>query len=332
MNKRAIFVIFGCDEYMKQDTCYKTLFPFFMKGIIKAKDYFDMIFIIDSDWGFDSNDKNFLDTNIGKKKYLIEPYNYYRKHWENLNYAKEIHYDNILFLDNDTIIYDPQTINSGFRYLETKPGALGILDSSGQFQLGVQTILNRSLDRGERFRLTPYFSFVSKKALDKTDKEFSPKTFNAGFSVPELLYKALEGDWTDSMGWITLQLLKYQKEFPIIEWRDDRRSLYIEDNKIVQDKFLDSTLAPTNLGYYHIRNFFGGFNLINARKNRPDDYTKLKAGITPKEAVRLLMWFYIVCPQVDSFVVASDYGIRRDLWDQYIIEFLKYHNWLTDYV
>ena len=328
---KSLLVSFYADEYQKRTGNYRCLFLCFMRGIWKARDSFDQIYILDSGWNF--SQQEMWDVNqdfLGKVIFEKMPE---QSHWANMNtYFKEVHNDYILLVDYDTILYNPKAVQNGFKQLEADDcDAIGILDSSGSFKLGVPTILDKTDLRGERHRLCPYLSFFKRKSMEYIVPRFDPAEIFEGFKIPELKYEADKSDWTDSMGMMTLKMLA--KGLKIKELPDDRSGVYILDDNTIRPEINLDAPEPNQPGYYHIRNWHGGLDLVDAYGT--DRYAEVKQRVTRKEAMRLLAWLWTIAPEelhTKILPVVSDFGVPSGTWSQYLYAFRLFHSWLEEYV
>lgn len=262
------------------------LWNFFVKHMAKWIKYVDVVYVIDSGCGLDYKDSKVKIVHKGPDS-----------HWQNMNEAiRSASEDQIMLLDSDMVIYDPEVVKRGFEDLDSGYDAVGILDSSGGVDMSRFSLMRENVYRSERRRLCPYLCFLKKSAL-RENFDFTPRG----------------GDnWTDSMGTVTEQLLEDVKS--IKELRDDRSTISQEDDgKITSVQWLDappkkwSLEENPNLGYYHIRNFGGGLKI----------YSEGSFGLVPgREARRLLAWVYILL------------GTLPD--NKYLKMFKEYHAWLKD--
>jgi hypothetical protein len=320
MKTNGIIIPFFANERMREREYYRVLFEFQKVFLKEAEKKIDKILIIDSGWNFTEKDIVWLKDVFGNKlQYEKAPE---QDHWDNMNiYLKEIHTDYILIMDQDTIIYDLKVLDEGFGLENT---VKGILDSSGGFQLPFSTILDANKERGKRFRFAPYLTFIDSSLLKKIDIDFSPKQFNQDFKIRNLDYQTKVGDWTDSMGYMTLQLLGIEGA-KFVEMKDDRRSLYLrEDGIIEEEEFLEGEPLKENLGYYHIRNFTKVFELTSG----------YAGAATPKELMRMLAW-------VNMMSITTKYKVPTEFeqslflvtpyWKEYYNRFLNYHDWIIPY-
>lgn len=329
---RAIISSFFADYYQSQNDRYRCLFPYWLKGIVKNAGHFDKLYLIDSGFIFNNKEKALLNELLGPDKWQIESA-LTQSHWDNMNtYVKEVNAKNIMILDSDTIIYSPKVIDSLFTSQEiTKLGGLGIFDSSGQFELGVPSVFDKTNERGKRHRMCPYLCILNRDAYFRTGMNFNPRELNEGFKIPKLRYEAKTGDFTDSMGLVTLEMIANGDLLGEIP--DDRRSLYLnDDGKITWENNLDAPELKSNLGYYHIRNFHGGLDLVNTfGASGSGRYQELKSLIPRREALRLLGWLEQMLPE-STYQVVANLGVDIDKeWLKYLWEMPDYHTWLNDY-
>jgi len=307
---------------------HKILFNLFQRHAVKWLEHVDELIIIDSGADLSEDDCTlFAQHNLMEKVRFI--HRSWDSHWNNLNAAiQEIDGGlqepyNLALLDSDLLIYDPKIVDESFRRLTTYD-ALGIFDSSGGVDLTQYPTMAENVYRGERRRLCPYFCFLRRDAL------------RPGFD-----FTATSGgnnkDWFDSMGRITLHMLEDGKSLG--ELRDDRSSIYLEDDNTItstqwldEDRHLWSQTEHPNLGYYHIRNFSGGLQLVDSYYVEPELHQRL-IKITPRrEALRLLTWVHLADKHLDKDPHRIGPIIEAfcpiGLWWEYWTAFTHYYPWL----
>lgn len=275
------------------------LWRFFLLHCNKWSKYVDKIYIIDSGCNLDPSDNPRIEI-IRKPP---------ASHWENINEAiRRVPDGNILLLDSDIIIYDPEVIARGFKDLDEYDG-VGIFDSSGGLSMSNYELMRENENRFERRRFCPYLFFLRKGAL-RPDFDFTPR--GGEF-------------WTDSMGTVTEQLLADGKK--IKELQDDRATISLEDDgRITSLQWLDTPPKKwaldehLNLGYYHIRNFGGGLKIFN--RGAFDE-------VPGREARRLLTWVVVLGEKVKDQALLEKYRfVFGNEFSEYLKEFKKYHSFL----
>lgn len=314
MTKALVVVFFRYTP--RVDDHYKTQGELFLKHAKKWLPKLDAVYLADGGWGFNKSD--FHENTI---VYSED----YRSHCEYMNHLMDlVQEDTFLLIDPDMIIYDPDVIDQGFKYL-TQYGVAGILDNSGSLDL-----FPANEYRDVRRRYTPYMTFG----------------YSGDFKNRDFTWTQKDGQFEfDSMGKITFDLYK---NLPYKELRDNRSSIYLEDKdgKITKSSNLDGPnfewslpLEKTeDLGYYHIRNSSIGLSLLAEFQVDKDAYKRRKE-ITPfREMMRLLMWQWQCDKQTgnlekykDMFLpVLEDYNISMDTWLKYEQEFEKYNDWIKE--
>lgn len=301
---------------------YRAQFALFFKYFYKWHDEFDKLYLIDSDYNFNEEEKLFL--NSFDIKYEIIPRVEQGHHWVQLKTAfPHIKEDYCLVLDNDVVIYKEGIIDGWFK--EAEAGKLvTAFDGSG----GMEEIMHYRypiLKQLSARRVGSYY-FV----WDKQDMHIAcgiplaPQYYTAGFSVPELDYTTKEGDWQDSFGRFTGYLLtKYGDSISIIE--DDRSSIYINGNGAIQ---LDPVYAA-NKGYYHIRNGNLPILLMSEKIGNIPSYIHNLEISVKREVLRILAWYdgvldLLHAPEVLDLV--KDCGYTEEMWSSYIEAFREYHS------
>ena len=316
---RAIIVIFHQPVPNFGDHFY-THFEIFYKTLSKWLNLVNQVYIVDSNWGFEEN-KHPLNSN--KIKVIKAGSD---SHWGHLNkLIKEIKEEEILIMDSDTLIYDPQVIHDGFRKLKSFDVA-AILDNSGSHPL-----FPADENRGVRMRIAPYLCFIKKEWFMKNEFDFTP----------------VSGEY-DSMGKITQQMVEQGKR--IYEFEDDRNTFRMNEenhDKFDRDTWLDGPgfkwSEPSDkekkLGYYHIRNISTAISLLNEYHSDQEAYKRRKNLMPFSEVIRLLAWQWIYDKYalqlyhkyIKEFEpVLGDYGISTDEWKNYIITFEEYHKWIKE--
>jgi hypothetical protein len=324
MTKAICMVWHRCVPHRNEH--YQTLFDAWYKCWQRWGRYFDKVYIIDSDWGFEPiSDPKF--TIIKRQPDL---------HWNHFNAAIPIiKGETILFMDNDMLIYDPSWVRSTmFNFMENKYDIAAIFDNSGtdihqQFPL---MAANHNRDVRRRFAL--YFFMVRRMLLNQLETvDFSPKQID-------------DDKHLDSAGQLTIDLLALNPK--VMEIPDDRTTLRINDDLSTnKDSWLDGPgfqwSEPLDqasyLGYYHLRNFGRGLYLVDTFCDDQEAYQQQKQIMPRSEALRLLGWLWQVDKiagkldewQHEIIAVVRDLGIPDYIWDTYMRDWEDYHRWVREF-
>ena len=281
------------------------LWKFFLLHLKKWIKFVDEVYVIDS--GCNLEVPMNLPLGFDKIRIIKKPP---QSHWQNMNEAiRDTQADQILLLDSDMIIYNPDIIEAYFRRLDYGYDFVTILDSSGS-----RMYFKENENRAARGRMCPYLCFFRKAAL-RIDFDFTPR--GGEF-------------WTDSMGTVTEQAIEDNRN--ILEIPDDRATISLEDDgSITSVQWLDtppkkwSLNEHPNYGYYHIRNFGGGLKLL-----KEGDFN----GVPGREARRLLAWVYVLAEKTKTNILISSaklhVGDDEETWSKYYQEFNYYHSWLKE--
>lgn len=282
----------------------------------KWRHLIDKAYIIDHGWDFKGKDKKF-------KVFKIE-----KSHWDNMaEVIPKVKEDIIILMDCDTVFYSEIEMERILRDME-KVDLSAIFDGSGGVNLAKKyDFLKPNKNRTERRRIAPYLCFIKRDLMMKTSLDFAPVG---------------GGDFQDSFGKWTGEVLSHNPK--IRELEDDRNTLRLnKDGAIEKDTWLDGPgykwSEPMDeikrLGYYHIRNFTLGLNLVNGFRDDRATYLHYKR-ITPfSEAMRCLAWLQALTVRFGTpdqlsriLPVAHDFGATN--WGEYVDNFEKYHSWIKD--
>jgi len=279
----------------------------------------DHLYILDSGSGVTSILMSKLQAIIERVTFFSRPPT---SHWENMNFAiPQIMEDKLLLLDGDTVFSKKSVVQGIYEDLDIHD-IVSLTDNSGGIDLFNEfDVFRANKYRGLRRRFAPYL-FACKTQLFKQigSYDFTP----------------LSGvRWTDSMGWISKQLLDLNPTFK--ELPDDRTSLYYrEDGQHQQAAFLDepsfewSSTTQNDYGYYHVRNWNGGLYLVETKSLDTLAYQHARSIMPQQEALRLLAWLYIMSSDIyqqEIRVVAQDFRVEEAKFLAYIEQFRDFHSW-----
>ena len=256
---------------------YQPIEDYFMSNLTHYKDEFDHLYIIDSEWGF------------GKLPdwvtILSVPTNlrYYEAFKEVLPLIKE---DEVLFLDNDMVIYKPRVIFEAFEWLK-KYDVVSIYDTIGKtFQ-----------ELGGKSKFCPYFFATRKETLMKfRDCEWGPK-MPEHETLGELTAKILEA------GLHPKEIEEDKSDFLFGEKLGDRRS--------------------KNLGYFHIRAGSTPAYLLAHKERGDKQYSDYLKNQPRSEYLRHFAFYQIMGGDVSPVLEDLKLGVGE--WDEYVKNFRIFH-------
>lgn len=280
------------------------------------KSEIDKLYLIDDDWEFTHE---FLDS-LGID-YEVIPKTREGHHWVQFKTAiPHIKEDYCLFLDNDVLFWKHGIVDGWFK--EAGKGKfVTAWDGSG----GLGEVMQEHfpvLKDNSAHRMGSYYFILNQEQMEIAKKEvLEPIYYSPGTKIPELHYKAIEGDWQDSFGVLTYKILSKNPETFTIE--DDRSSIYCQDGGFKKDPEI-----PKRLGYYHVRNGnHSNYLLSSLYGGREDDY-KHSVSITPRrELLRILAWHWLSTG--DQFgpleFLLMDLNVNLVTWFEYLDAFKEYH-------
>lgn len=296
---------------------YKLYFKNLLNNLEFWKGSFDKLYLIDSDWGFTEEDLEKIRAFGVEVEVIMKQKEGH--HWVQFNtalpYLKE---DQILFMDNDVVFYRKGVLAQWFE-TATNYDVYTAFDGSGGLKDKVQErfSLMKELDAT---RMGSYYFIINQKALSLMKRyDMAPIHYRVGTDLPELEYVTVEGDWSDSFGYLTIKFLGAGLTFGILE--DDRSSIYLQEGIINKEPE-----TPRDLGYYHIRNGnLATYMLATMECDRPA-YEHSISIVPTREALRILAWANIIDPSpIKSLEVLKSYEIKEKDWETYLTEFKKYH-------
>jgi hypothetical protein len=303
---------------------YRVLFDHFLKKLPLWADEFDTLYIIDSDMGFDNDDRRALQKI--KPGTVILNREIDGHHWIQYKWAlPKIEEENILFLDHDVVITQSGIIDSWFRALENGYDFVGSFDGSGGLREQIHAAFPFMKDNNFT-RMGSYYFLLSKTFLSKIKQiDFAPVYYDSPVYLPEINYMANKGDWMDSFGLFTLQMLALNPKIKVID--DPRETIYLQPIDGTW-KVVKEPESPQNLGYYHIRNGnLANYVLTSKISGHEDDYIREING-NKRELLRSLAWFYHMSDYDGDPLISllKDMGVKYRDFLVYFAEFEKYHN------
>jgi glycosyltransferase involved in cell wall biosynthesis len=297
---------------------YRIFFDQFKKTVAKIGEYVDALYLIDSDFNFTEDDIHFLNKTFKKVVIIHRAGN--GSHWDNLRKAaKTISEDFVLFMDQDTLIFDNEVIKEWFNYA----GLAGVdcytaFDGSGGL---LEFIEERYPVLEGNARMGTYFFILSRRALSlMTHTNLAPIRFGDGAYIRELGVIAKDDDWLDSFGYFTLRLL--YNNFKMERIADPRESLYFEDTGIIEHGVYHDDK------HYHIRNGNLPIYLLECLDgDKMDDFNHC-IEITPRrELMRLMAWYqYMKGDETDTLKILPYIDVPKGEWDVYLARFKEFHH------
>lgn len=333
-SKRDRAVVIAWHRYQPHvGESYRVLFENWLKLLpIWAKEV-DALYLIDSDMNFDELDRARIAQYIPQVHILKRELDGH--HWVQFKWAiPQIKEQNMLFLDNDVVITQSGIIDGWFKSLEDgNLDFVGSFDGSGgMHDLIVEKYPVMKLAGN---RMGSYYFILTQRLLKELKEyTFEPNYFEVGTYIPELDHTTVEGDWLDSFGWFTLKMLARDGS-KMLSIADPRQSIYLQPTALMageQDWEINKDPEnPTNLGYYHLRNGnLANYIITSLEAGNKQDYWRELSSVK-REYLRSLAWFQYMDrhtlnkfqPQIDRLL--SDTGVSREKWDEYMSEFIKYH-------
>ena len=268
---------------------YKPILDFYIKQMSKYRDEFDMDYLIDSNWGIDSLS---LSGQFGVIK--VNPALRYCNAYKEI--LPQIQEDQVLFLDNDMVIYKESVIQSAFDKLKDYDAA-GILDSIGKYP---QKALNG------KTKFCPYFFCIRK----------------------DLLMKHRDIDWMDNMPeWESLGLLSIklaEDNIRVYEFEEDKSNILFDGTQDGE--------KSKDLGYYHIRSGSVPAILLAWRDHQLETYWEYIKNQPKSEYLRQLCWFQYMVEKTQNVEIGykiqemlKDMDMELNNFGEYMINFKNYH-------
>lgn len=321
MNRSRALIISWFNYWPRVGTTHRVLFEQWLKLAPIWASEIDTFYLIDQEMDFTADDERRLKEIIPNTKILKSEVSGH--HWNQFKWViPKIEEENMLFLDCDALIFEPGVIDGWFQGVENGADFVGSFDGSG----GLQEIIKQEYPQMRLLgnRMGSYYFILTKKLLALVgDYHFEADYFKPGTVIPELNYVTKEGDWVDSFGVFTLQML--HKGAKMMAIPDPRESIYIQDD----DTFSKEPENPDNLGYYHIRNYsLARYILASKEAGNKSDYHREISSVR-REILRSLAWFYYMDTEVEHEAkvkeLLKDLKVSDELWERYMTEFIKYH-------
>jgi len=321
--KRAICIPFHKYGPPAGDS-YRSLMDPLIAGLKIWGGEFDKLYLIDDEWVFSLYEINQLkasgiDFKIFQKVNAISDW---LPHPSAFDRVKE---DHCLFIDFDVIINKAGIVDGWFRQAESGK-FVSAFDSSGGMRDVVHEKFPKLKEMGSH-RLGSYYFILNREQLKiAANTQCLPINFETGTYIPEIDYTTKEGDWVDAFGLLTIKILATGVD--IYEIEDDRGSILLTDDNTISR----SPQESKQLGYYHMR--AGGYAafLVGSKfcgvPSCEETYLKAIKEYPRSETLRILAWNYVVACEMRKPILSilEDMNVPSDLWQQYIVEFRKYHN------
>lgn len=314
MSKALIVVIHN--NSFNFSPLWRILWEYFKLELLLWKGTFDKLYLVDNCFGFNESDKDFLRLN-GFNYHIEKIVNISVEDGLNRIFEK-VKEDTFLLIHSDTFIYRKEVIEHGFDALRTYDVAT-IFDGSGKKLSDKFPIMRENKYRSERARFCNYLWFGKMKDM---------RAISCDFTVSYT--------YGECASYITEQLL--ERNVKVHELQDDRSNILYDGSSITRVQWLDtpdklwSNTYPLDLGYYHVRNFSNGFEVVNDFHNNKPSYDGRKAMIPKSEILRILAWEKMIANKInEKFAiddVIHDLGIGLDGWNNYLKEFKSFHSFL----
>ena len=274
---------------------YEPILSFFLQQMEKYKDEYDHIYILDSTWNIPNKplpDTFFRKEFDGKITLIkVDPnLRYYEAYQQVLPEIKE---DLILFLDNDSVIYQEGVIKSIFNKL-SEFDVVSIIDQIGFYPV-------KELKNGNKF--CPYLFAASKDLLMKY------KDIYWGSDMPE----------HETLGFLTKRML--EDDVLVYEFPEDKSNCLFDGTQEGE--------KSKRTGFYHIRAGSTPAYLLATKKYGErltyDDYLKNQPR---SEYLRQAAWYWCMSDQakINLIPLLDDCEITQAQWIvDYIPRFKKYH-------
>ena len=301
---------------------FRVLFGYFLQNLKLWVDEYDKIYIIDSDWNFNQEERDKLNEATNGKWMIIkaEPNTPYMTSFKQA--LPMITEDKILFMHDDTVIYKKGFVKRIFDNLD-KYDVVSAFE-----QIGTLTdLINKKwpVMKGYSNFATALFGF--KKDLLIPFERFQDEAmykYENGTYIPELDYTTYNEDWVETLGRETISIL--DKSIKILQIPQDKTYLYFETNP-ASEKNKDAE-------WHHVRYWAAAPRLLaNRNLGWPQEYQKEIQYPMVIDNLRRLAWYWIAnknpyfkIPEDRIYEILEDVKIDRDRWLKYIEEFKKFHN------
>lgn len=291
--KRSILVNFR--QYTNfGEEFYQPILDFFMKNMAQYQDEFDELILLPSQWDIPSvrDDWNLPKTRIIQTDPSLRYFDVYKQ------MVKELDTDEVLFLDNDSIVLEKGVIDGIFKKLEEGYRAVSIFDIIGP---------DRFNELGGQSKVCPYLLAMPRALLSRyTDCEWGP-------NMPE----------HETLGGLTRSLINSGAGYKFYEFPEDKSNILFDGTKDGEQS--------KRTGFYHIRaGTTISYLLATKTYGDMETYTKYITEQPRMEILRHLAWFYYMLSSTGSKIDITDFlkdlNIDLSSWYAYFNAFKKYHN------
>lgn len=261
---------------------YEPILNYFVGQLKKYQDEYSKLYILDSGWGIEPIE--------GVEVIKSNPnLRYYEAYKAILPQIKE---SNLLFLDNDMVIYRKGVIADTFSKITNK-NVVSIYDTIGEKHFN---------ELGGQSKFCLYYFAVRKKLLERyTGSDWGPV------------------HWGETLSELTLHMLG--NGIKPVEQLEDKTSIYLTDEGILKDP-----ARGKNIGYYHIRAGSVPALLLAYRDHDTRAYEDYIGNQPKREYLRQFAWYWHMGgnqPAINR--VLKDVGVKKDAWGNYMKKFVKYH-------
>lgn len=295
---------------------YEPIFDFYMQNMVKHKDEFDKLYLLDSTWDIRIV-PDFAE--VIKVDPSLRYYDAYKK------VLPDIKEDLVMLMDDDMVVYKKDRITETF--LRLVPSAI----SGTKYAFDVVSIYDTigtmkvDLPNGKN-KFCPYW-FATKK---------------------DLLMKYLDVDWspdampyTETLGLLTEAMLKGGAR--PYEWEEDKSSIYLDgtaDTNVswkrppgTEDdgRGIDRFEHSKDLGYYHIRaGSTPAYLLATEKYGDKKTYMDYIQNQPKREYLRQLAWYWYMLAEtknmeIDTNPILRDTDVSLPKWMEYYQKFKLFH-------
>lgn len=310
MSKALIVVFYGAGN--DPDSLFRTIWKPFAKGFKKYEQYIDKVYLIGNQYIF--TPQEIADISIPCTRLHID-----------VSAAKAIDKafeivgeDQFLLIHPDTIIYNSEIVKKGFEYLD-EYDHVAIFDGSGKPLYQTYDIFKENELRGNRCRFCNYLWFGNTRQIT---------------GIPNMTFEE-KPDYPEACSFLTEKLM--ERGVKVKELRDDRSNIILDyiPGEITKSQWLDAPEKiwgrenPLDLGYYHIRNFNQGPELLKFFHENKKNYEVRIDPIPRWEVMRLLMWAQEL-GDLDVSEILKDREVDLSKWSEYTEAFRTYYPWIQN--
>lgn len=300
---------------------FKVMFGYFLQNLNLWVDEYDKVYIIDSDWNFNQQEKDALEKATNGKGVITKatPNTPYMTSFKEV--LPIIQEDKVLFMHEDTIIYKKGFVKNIFDNLD-KYDVVSAFE-----QIGTLTdLINKRwpVMNGYSNFATALFGFrlellkPFENFQDEALYEYPDLTY-----IPELNYTTSNRDWVETLGRESISLLDNGAK--VLQIPQDKSYLYFETDPAVE--------INKDKSWHHIRYWAAAARILaNRNHGWPQEYQKEIQQPMIIDNLRRLAWYWIANKnpyfKIDEeyiWKVLEDVKISKDRWLDYIEKFKKFH-------